>query len=150
MKHKIPTGVFKLMLIASATLFSASSHAVEPVIMIPGTGGWVSLMDPMKNKLAQNGWPANRLYTWTDADQMNKDIEASARTISAKVDQVLAETGEKKVVLATWSASTIAARYYIKNLGGAAKGSNYIAYADPQHGITNWQQCTIRQTAGTR
>ncbi|MGK5559400.1 esterase/lipase family protein, partial [Actinomadura kijaniata] len=35
------------------------------------------------------------------------------------------------------SASTLAARYYIKNLGGGDKVSQYIGYAGPQHGTTN-------------
>ena len=132
MARLMTTVCFGLMLLASA----ASSYAAhDPVIMIPGMGGSPYNMATMQSNLAQNGWDSARLFTWTDADQMNTDMEASARAISAKVDDVLAQTHASKVVLATWSASTIAGRYYIKNLGGDKKVSQFISFAGPHHGI---------------
>lgn len=113
----------------------AAGH--DPVIMIPGMTGSTANMNPMKSDLQANGWPANRLFTWTDSSSMTQDLAKAARELSAKVDQVRGQTGADKVVLATWSASTLAARYYIKNLDGADKVSQYIGFAGPQHGTTN-------------
>ncbi|SFH41017.1 esterase/lipase family protein [Amycolatopsis regifaucium] len=120
---------------ASAETTAAATH--DPVIMIPGMTGTPSNMDPMKANLQSNGWAANRLFTWTDSSSMTQDLAKAAQELGTKVDQVRTQTGASKVVLATWSASTLAARYYIKNLGGADKVSQYIGYAGPQHGTTN-------------
>ncbi|GGU37710.1 esterase/lipase family protein [Streptomyces lavendofoliae] len=122
---------------AATTTTTATAAPHDPVIMIPGMTGRPAAMDPMKANLQANGWPASRLFTWTDSSSMTQDLAKAAEQLSAKVDQVRGQTGADKVVLATWSASTLAARYYIKNLGGADKVSQYIAFAGPQHGTTN-------------
>lgn len=140
-------GVAMSALLAAPAAQAQTGAELDPVIMIPGMGGLPYNMTPMETNLANNGWSRSRLFTWTDADQMNKDMEVSARAISAKVDEVLRTTGASKVVLATWSASTIASRYYIKYLGGDKKVSQYIAFAGPHHGITRWTSCLTTQTA---
>ncbi|MQY07991.1 esterase/lipase family protein [Actinomadura macrotermitis] len=122
---------------AAPSVPAAAAPVHDPVIMIPGMTGSPSNMEPMKSSLQSNGWPANRLFTWTDSSSMEQDLAAAARELGAEVDQVRSQTGAARVVLATWSASTLAARYYIKNLGGADKVSQYIGYAGPQHGTTN-------------
>ncbi|MFC9977437.1 esterase/lipase family protein [Spirillospora sp. NPDC127200] len=116
---------------------AAAAPVHDPVIMIPGMTGDTGNMAAMKSNLQTNGWPADRLVTWTDSSKMTQDLAVAARELSAKVDQVRAQTGAARVVLATWSASTLAARYYIKNLGGGDKVSQYIGFAGPQHGTTN-------------
>ncbi|MFF9897060.1 esterase/lipase family protein [Streptomyces longispororuber] len=120
---------------AAAEAAAAAGH--DPVIMIPGMTGSPANMNPMKSNLQSNGWPANRLFTWTDSSSMTQDLAKAAQQLAAKVDQVRAQTGADKVVLATWSASTLAARYYIKNLDGADKVSQYVGIAGPQHGTAN-------------
>ncbi|WP_228981085.1 triacylglycerol lipase [Streptomyces sp. DH12] len=121
---------------APAAPAPAAAAGHDPVIMVPGMTGRPAAMDTMKANLQANGWPANRLFTWTDSSSMTQDLGKAAQELSAKVDQVRGQTGADKVVLATWSASTLAARYYIKNLDGADKVSQYIAFAGPQHGTT--------------
>jgi triacylglycerol esterase/lipase EstA (alpha/beta hydrolase family) len=116
---------------------STSGFVHDPVIMIPGMTGSTSSMDVMQKALMANGWPLSILFKWTDSSQMTQDLASAAQELSIKVDQVLAETGAFKVILATWSASALAARYYIKNLRGDIKVSQYIAFAGPQHGTTN-------------
>jgi hypothetical protein len=137
MKRKIAGTTAKLTLIASAVLASASSFAHDPVIFIPGMTGTPSNMDTMKNSLQSNGWPSSILFEWTDSSSMEQDLAKAAQELSTEVDQVLQQTGAQKVVLATWSASTLAARYYIKNLGGAAKVSQYVSFSGPHHGTTD-------------
>jgi hypothetical protein len=137
MKKKAFAVAAKLTLVASAVLATTSSFAHDPVIMIPGMTGTTSNMDPMKNSLQSNGWPSSILFEWTDSSQMEQDLAKAAQELSAKVDQVLSQTGAKKVVLATWSASTLAGRYYIKNLGGDQKVSVYVSFSGPHHGTTD-------------
>ncbi|MBM7169885.1 hypothetical protein JQK87_15940 [Streptomyces sp. G44] len=122
---------------AAAPRLAPAAAGHDPVIMIPGMTGSPANMNTMKSNLQTNGWPANRLFTWTDSSSMTQDLAKAARELSAKVDQVRGQTGADKVVLATWSASTLAARYYIKNLDGADKVSQYIGFAGPQHGTLN-------------
>ncbi|CAN5503025.1 hypothetical protein BH11PSE11_BH11PSE11_13920 [soil metagenome] len=135
----------KIFFIVTMLLSSVASYAAEhlPVIMIPGNTGDPSSMQPMQSNLQSNGWSSSRLYAWTDADKMNIDMERSAAAIRDKVNAVLAQTGASKVVLATWSASTIAGRYYIKNLGGDQKVKIFASFAGPHHGIANWTQCKM-------
>ncbi|MFI0350038.1 esterase/lipase family protein [Actinomadura sp. 9N407] len=123
------------LMVPSVPASAAPVH--DPVIMIPGMTGNTSSMDTMKGDLQSSGWPADRLFTWTDSSKMTQDLAAAARELSARVDQVRSQTGASRVVLATWSASTLAARYYIKNLDGGDKVSQYIGFAGPQHGTTN-------------
>jgi triacylglycerol lipase len=125
------------LIMSIMALTSATSFARDPVIMIPGMTAETSSMDTMERTLKNNGWPISILFKWTDSSKMTQDLAVAAEEISAKVDQVLAQTGATKVVLSTWSASTLAARYYIKNLGGDAKVSQYIGFAGPQHGTSN-------------
>lgn len=129
------TAVAATLAAPSAPAAAAAVH--DPVIMIPGMTGDVSSMTPMRTNLQSHGWPADRLFTWTDSSRMTQDLAVAARELGAKVDQVRSQTGAQRVVLATWSASTLAARYYIKNLGGQDKVSQYIGFAGPQHGTTN-------------
>ena len=64
-------------------------------------------------------------------------IAASARQLSDKVEQVLAETGAAKVILIGHSqGGGILPEYYLNNLGGAAKVSQLIGIAPSNHGTT--------------
>lgn len=81
------------------------------------------------------GWPANRVFTWTDNTQMEGDLAVAAVELQAEVNAVITQTHAQHVVLVTWSAATLASRYYIKNID-SSKVSIYIAMAGPQHGTT--------------
>jgi triacylglycerol esterase/lipase EstA (alpha/beta hydrolase family) len=138
MKKKAFAVAAKLSLVASAVLATTSSFAAhDPVIMIPGMTGTTSNMDTMKSNLQSNGWPSSILFEWTDSSSMEQDLAKAAQELSTEVDKVLSQTGAKKVVLATWSASTLAGRYYIKNLGGDQKVSVYVSFSGPHHGTTD-------------
>jgi triacylglycerol lipase len=119
------------------TSVPATSFSRDPVILVPGMTAHADAMDAMQNILSRNGWRSDMLFSWTDSSQMTQDLAVAAQELGVKVDQVLAQTGASKVVLVMWSASALAGRHYIKNLGGMDKVSQYIAFAAPQHGTTN-------------
>ena len=64
------------------------------------------------------------------------DIAASAAQLAAFVDTVLAKTGAAKVDLVGHSQGGMMPRYYIDNLGGAAKVNDLVALAPSNYGTT--------------
>jgi Lipase (class 2) len=64
------------------------------------------------------------------------DIAASAQQLAAFVSQVLAATGAAKVDLVGHSQGGMMPRYYLDNLGGAAKVATLVALAPSNYGTT--------------
>ncbi|MCW3024277.1 MAG: lipase [Conexibacter sp.] len=63
-------------------------------------------------------------------------VAASAGELKTEVDKVLASTGAAKVDIVGWSQGGMMPRYYIKNLGGAAKVNHLVGLAPSNHGTT--------------
>jgi triacylglycerol esterase/lipase EstA (alpha/beta hydrolase family) len=64
------------------------------------------------------------------------DIAESAAQLSGFVDRVLAATGASKVDLVGHSQGGMMPRYYLKDLGGAAKVQTLVGLAPSNHGTT--------------
>jgi triacylglycerol esterase/lipase EstA (alpha/beta hydrolase family) len=64
------------------------------------------------------------------------NIAASAAELSAEVNRVLTETGASKVDIVGWSQGGMMPRYYINNLGGAAKVNMLVGFAPSNYGTT--------------
>ncbi len=64
------------------------------------------------------------------------EIAASAGELSAFVDKVLTATGAEKVDLVGHSQGGMMPRYYLKNLGGAAKVHTLVGLSPSNHGTT--------------
>ncbi|WP_216205140.1 esterase/lipase family protein [Amycolatopsis aidingensis] len=65
-----------------------------------------------------------------------KPIQYSARQLDMFVDKVRSATGSSTVDLVGHSEGGIMPRYYLKNLGGASKVDNFVAWAPPNHGTS--------------
>lgn len=137
-------GLVAVLTVLAAALFIAPRQAPasvsathDPVILIPGMTAQATAMDPMKANFVNAGWSPERVVTWTDSTNMKGDLTQAGVELGRKVDSVLNQTGARKVVLVTWSASTLAARSYLKNVPGAQdKVSMYFSMAGPHHGTT--------------
>ena len=113
----------------------------EAVVLVNGTFGNMSdnwaAASPL---LANNGYCVFAFnYGGSSPDaifQGTGEIGASAAQLSAFVDQVLAATGTSKVDLLGHSQGGMMPRYYIKNLGGAAKVDKLVALAPSNNGTT--------------
>ena len=70
------------------------------------------------------------------AIQGTGDIAASARQLAAFVSQVLAATGAAKVDIVGHSQGGMMPRYYISDLGGAARVAALVALAPSNYGTT--------------
>jgi triacylglycerol esterase/lipase EstA (alpha/beta hydrolase family) len=64
------------------------------------------------------------------------NIAASAAQLSAEVNRVLTETGASKVDIVGWSQGGMMPRYYINDLGGAAKVNMLVGFAPSNYGTT--------------
>jgi pimeloyl-ACP methyl ester carboxylesterase len=113
-----------------------------PIILIAGTAAnapfnW-SVGAPV---LANAGY---KVFTFNYGNVTNNpnwpvrgtgDIRESAQELAAEVDRVLAETGAPKVILIGHSqGGGMTPEYYLNNLDGAAKVSQFIGIAPGNHG----------------
>jgi triacylglycerol lipase len=100
---------------------------------VPGTYGATSwqLIAP---QLAQLGYC---VHTFTYGNAETGAIPTSAEQLATFVNQVLARSGAKRVVLVGHSEGGLMPRYYIKFLGGATKVSKLVALAPSNHGTLN-------------
>ena len=72
------------------------------------------------------------------------DIAASARELARFVDQVLAKTGTSKVDIVGWSqGGGPLPRYYLRNLGGAAKVHALVGLAPSNYGTSFFGVLTL-------
>jgi triacylglycerol esterase/lipase EstA (alpha/beta hydrolase family) len=69
------------------------------------------------------------------ADAMG-NIPTSARELSRFVNQVLSETGARKVDIVGWSQGGMMPRYYVSDLGGASKVNMLVGFAPSNYGTT--------------
>lgn len=123
------------------TIQLTAAHPL-PIILIAGTAAnapfnW-SVGAPV---LANAGY---KVFTFNYGNVTNNpnwpvrgtgDIPASAQELADEVDRVLAETGAPKVILIGHSqGGGMTPEYYLNNLGGAAKVSQFIGIAPGNHG----------------
>lgn len=112
----------------------------DPVVLVHGYGGsivgdvssyinWLYIYE----KLQSEGFDVRRISL---SDAGLQDVKVSAAELSSFVDNVLAETGAAKVDIVCHSEGGLVARYYTKNLGGAAKVDDLVTISTPHRGTT--------------
>jgi triacylglycerol esterase/lipase EstA (alpha/beta hydrolase family) len=122
-----------------ASCHPSAAHP-RPVVLVNGTfanqiTSWNALAPLLKN----NGYCVYTFnYGGLFAGQIGSygPIAASAGELKTEVDAVLTSTGASKVDLVGWSQGGMMPRYYLKNLGGAAKVNALIGLAPSNHGTT--------------
>jgi triacylglycerol lipase len=128
---------------ALLTAPAAAANTHYPVLLVHGAIGSSRNFDAMAERLRDDGY---RPYT-VDFPFPATDSVADARLIAERVQQILAETGAAKVHLVAQSLGGIAARYYLRELGGLAHVATYTAIGTAQHGISSPVSClTIPDT----
>jgi triacylglycerol esterase/lipase EstA (alpha/beta hydrolase family) len=116
-----------------------SSAHPYPVVLVEGTfASMYNSFGAISPDLVNNGYcvyafnygqtiPLTGIYA-------TGEIAASASELSAEVNQVLAETGASKVDIVGWSQGGMMPRYYINDLGGAAKVNMLVGFAPSNYG----------------
>ena len=119
-----------------------ASHP-RPVVLVHGTfadmsDSWQALSPLLKN----NGWCVFALNygSYEGSGSIGiygvGEIGNAAKELSAFVDEVLAATGASQVDLVGHSQGGMMPRYYLKNLGGAAKVHTLVGLSPSNHGTT--------------
>jgi triacylglycerol lipase len=125
---------------SSSDIFGPSPRATKvasipvrnPVFFIHGYNSTGATWFTMIDRLKADGYTDAEIFNWTyNSGQSNV---TTAQQIGAKVDSILAVTGAQKVDIITHSMGAISARYYSKNLGGAAKIDAFVSLAGTNHG----------------
>jgi triacylglycerol lipase len=136
---------------AATTMLAACATGLPPeppppIVFVHGNGDTAALWITQLWRFESNGWPRARLHaidmpypTARDDDTKPQEGRSSTtecmRFLAAQVDQVLATTGARQVVLVASSRGGLAVRNYIANGGGAAKVSHAILGGTPNHGV---------------
>jgi triacylglycerol esterase/lipase EstA (alpha/beta hydrolase family) len=125
-----------------------------PVILTEGTfSSMYNSFGALSPDLADNGYcvyafnygqtlPLTGIYA-------TGDIAASASQLANEVTRVLAETGASKVDIVGWSQGGMMPRYYINDLGGAAKVNMLVGLAPSNYGTTLDGLVTLTSDFGT-
>jgi triacylglycerol esterase/lipase EstA (alpha/beta hydrolase family) len=112
-----------------------------PVVLTEGTfANMYNSFGAIAPDLANNGYCVYAFNYGQTIDPSMLDamgnIAKSAGQLSSFVDQVLSDTGASKVDIVGWSQGGMMPRYYINDLGGAAKVHMLVGFAPSNYGTT--------------
>jgi triacylglycerol lipase len=106
----------------------------NPVVLVHGTYGDMSMWGTLSRALVNSGYC---VYALNYGNQGTDSMSTSAGELKTFVDRVLASTGAAKVSIVGHSQGGTMPRYYLKNLGGAAKVNDMVSISAANHGTTN-------------
>ena len=140
------TGRFLMaMLLVLLLAWSAAGGEMRPILFVHGNGDSAALWYTTLWRFESNGYDPSLLLaidfkspTARNDDTRPQENRSSTmdqvKELAAKVAEVQARTGQKKVVLVGSSRGGYAIRNYLKNDGGAANVSHAILCGTPNHG----------------
>ena len=126
-------------LAAACLLAPTVAQAREPIVFVHGWSSSGSTWNTMASRFRADGWTTAETVQWSyNTSQSNA---TTASQLSTRINQVLAATGATKVDLISHSMGGLSTRYYVKNLGGAAKVDDFVSLAGPNHGTNTAYFC---------
>jgi triacylglycerol lipase len=131
------TVVLSLGLVGIATASPAAPATNDPVIIVAGTGAAQGpanvFYSGMAARLRADGYQP---FIFGLPGSGLGDIAVTSQALNAYADQVRAQTGAARVDLVGHSQGGLVARYYVRNLGGAAEVDSLISLGAPHYGTT--------------
>ncbi len=113
----------------------------NPILFVEGFGESDLLWYPMIERFRSDGWNRSELVGWNYNPYQPNAM--TARQLKARVQAILVQTGAKKVDLITHAMGSLSTRYYIKDLGGAAKVGAWVSLGGPNHGSSELDTCLV-------
>ena len=107
----------------------------DPILFVHGYLGNNGNWQEMKNKFLADGWQDVELYAYNYS--FIESNASSAAEIRDQVDRIITTTGATKVDIVAFSIGSVSSRYYLRNLGGAAKVDAWVSLAGPNHGTSD-------------
>ncbi|MEO7369106.1 MAG: alpha/beta fold hydrolase [Gemmatimonadaceae bacterium] len=107
----------------------------DPILFVHGYLGNNGNWQEMKKKFLADGWQDVELYAYNYS--FIESNASSAAEIRDQVDRIITLTGATKVDIVAFSIGSVSSRYYLKNLGGAAKVDAWVSLAGPNHGTSD-------------
>lgn len=116
--------------VCAVGIVATPAHAAStrnPVVVVAGLSGPAFAYDPFAARLRADGF---QVYVYQLPGLGFGDIAASAQALGSYVNGL----GVAKVDIVGHSEGGLVSRYWIKNLGGAAKVGRYVSLGTPQYG----------------
>jgi triacylglycerol lipase len=131
----------RLLAVLAAAMFTsvASASAHDPILFVHGWNSSSSTWNTMVSRFSADGWTAAELNNWSY--NWHQSNATTASQISTKVNSILASTGAAKVDIISHSMGGLSSRYYVRNLGGAAKVDDWVSLGGPNHGTNTSYFC---------
>lgn len=124
---------------ASAAVDQHEALGPDPIVFVHGWNPDISPWQPMADRFEADGWPDGHLDQWSyDFTQSNA---TTAAHLADEIERLLTRTGATKVDVITHSMGALSSRYYLKNLGGAAKVDAWVSLGGPNHGTETARWC---------
>ena len=113
--------------------------ARRPIVLLHGHYYTKASLTVLRDRFVRDGWPEKRVIVF--------DLATTACThdwalvLAKKVDQVLRASGCPTVDIVAHSRGGLAARDYIRNLGGARRVAHLVTLGTPHHGTWSSRGC---------
>ena len=114
--------------------------AHDPILFVHGWNASESTWRTMVARFRADGWTGAELATWSY--RTSQSNATTALQIKAKVDSIIAATGAERVDIISHSMGSLSARYYVRNLGGAAKVDAWVSLGGTNYGTTTAYICS--------
>jgi triacylglycerol esterase/lipase EstA (alpha/beta hydrolase family) len=121
---------------------TATAATLPPVIFVHSNGGKADDFKPLRKQLCAKGYNDQELWAITFQDPscwgtcLSGSNTQHAAELAKLVELVRAQTKAKRVALVATSMGVMAARYYLKYLGGAKEVSLAYLVSGPSHGTS--------------
>lgn len=122
----------------------AEGHG-RTVLLVPGLTIGEEFFAPMKTRLERDGF---RPVLYEDPELLATGLVPAAQRLKARVDELVAQTGEEKIDIVAECVGGVTARTYVAMFGGDQKIDHLVTFVSPHHGsmpasiastVTGWQ-----------
>jgi triacylglycerol lipase len=124
----------------SRSVARVSTLAHDPILFIHGWNASASSWNTMVSRFRADGYTSAELATWSYLYTQSNAV--TAQQLALKVDSILAATGAAKVDIISHSMGALSARYYVRNLDGAAKVDAWVSLGGVNYGTSAAYVCT--------